>query len=90
MIAALAFRSDLQNECEPAVRSSMLFLSAGPLGSRVYRLPAMTLRSPLPNCKRLVYEREHSADKLQVLGWALCASQSRESACRALRKVQVP
>lgn len=75
MIAALAFRSDLQNECEPAARSSMLFLSAEPLGNRVDRLRAMLLRSPLPNCKRPVYEREHYAEKQPVLGWALCESQ---------------
>ena len=67
MTAALAFRSDLQNEREPAARSSMLFLSAGPLDNRVDRLPAVVLRSPWPNCKRLVYEWEHYTDQRPLL-----------------------
>lgn len=68
MIAALAFRSDLQNEREPAVRSSRPSLSAGTLDSIVDRFPALALRSPPPECKQLVCEWERYADKRPDLG----------------------
>ncbi len=80
MIAALAFRSDLQNERDPGARSLKLSLSAGPLGSMFGHSLAMALRSPLPNQRQSVYGWEHYTDKQSDLGKGLHESQCQQTA----------